>query len=107
MCLSAVGALQHGGQACSAPRYSTLLHAVQPIPVVPFMVQGPLISTGSCTYFMDTSLHQRGGRGGREVVVSHRRRLMMDCTSSYCASQAVHFTTEGSGSFGRSEAGMV
>lgn len=25
---------------------------------------------------------------------------MMDCTSSSCASRALHFTTEGSGSFG-------
>lgn len=44
------------------------LHAVQSKPVVPFMVQGPLISTGSCTYFMDTSLLERGGRGGMRGI---------------------------------------
>lgn len=70
------------------------------------MVQGPLISIGSCTYFMDTPWLEReeeyGGVGGGKGrgVVSHRRRLMMDCTSTSCALQAIHFTTEGSGSFG-------
>lgn len=35
-----------------------------------------------------------------EGVVAHRRRLMMDCISSSCASQDFHLTTESSGSFG-------
>lgn len=37
--------------------------AVQPVPVVPFMVQEPLISTGSRTYVMHTSLLEGGGGG--------------------------------------------
>ncbi len=63
VCLSAVGALQHTGQTCSL---AAAARRTTPVPVVPFMVQGPLISTGSCTYFMDTSLHERGGREEEE-----------------------------------------
>lgn len=91
VCPSAVWALQRGGRLCSRGRRRRCT-PYSPIPVVPFMVQGPLISTGSCTYFMDTSLFEGGRRAGG--VVSRRRRLMMDCTSSSCASQASHFTAE-------------
>lgn len=62
VCLSAIRALLHRGQACSGDCRRCCCAPYTPIPVVPFMVQGPLISVGSCTYFMDTSLLQKKTR---------------------------------------------
>lgn len=45
-----------------------LLHALHPIPVVPFMVQSPLISMGSCTYFMDTTQLGEDDKVGEEGI---------------------------------------
>lgn len=73
MCLPADGASQHSGRAAAAAAAATTT-AQQPIPVVPFMVQGSLISTGSCTYFMDTSQPEEeeeeevAGRGYKGVL---------------------------------------